>query len=563
MSSSVSYFHNILGREEAEERLVADGLDKTFLARRSPLNGDCYVLSYQSNGKFKHEIVNYKPVSRESVDLENVFLVLNEMVETNSDCENAVLPTAGQGDARHLHCSRDVTREDGHPHCTEEAGRAGHSQTHSLRRNKRGKRSPPVEPQTDETVDRPTVRPNIIQLRPQCYVCHQSFDNKRQRNDHLNEHKVRKCSICGFFFSSRNFASHFKSCSKTPAPKCTQCDYTTYRSRDMKRHVQAVHGKEFSCSDCGKTFSCKERLDAHAALHQGQHKCIHCPEVFKTVSAKYKHQMRKHTERRRVIINPNVGFFSIDTESIQAEQRKQKPVHHCDKCEYKSDHKGHYNEHVKMHSRSPKKRKRKKQEVFKCVKGCGYFTKNSKHFKNHLDSCRYYKCSLPSVRKMITNRLVCQISNKVSISNKKMKTILQCLEEQIGKDMFEKGRDQALCDNLNRLGGDYEVSQLEYKDGEGNDKKTAFVRVKDICSIIDKVIKKRKISKPLVVIGSDGGQDKLICTLQIHDLNNKSKDNDGLEPGGRRRVILLGAADGVKESRELMEHFCDELIQAK
>ena len=48
-------------------------------------------------------------------------------------------------------------------------------------------------------------------------------------------------------------------------------------------------------------------------------------------------------------------------------------------------------------------------------------------------------------------------------------------------------------------------------------------------------------------------------TLQVHDLKNKGKDNDGLEPGGRRRVILLGAADGVKESRELVEHFCDAL----
>ena len=47
--------------------------------------------------------------------------------------------------------------------------------------------------------------------------------------------------------------------------------------------------------------------------------------VTRTVSAKNKHKMKKHTERRRVIINPNVGFFSIDTESIQAEQRKQKP----------------------------------------------------------------------------------------------------------------------------------------------------------------------------------------------------------------------------------------------
>ena len=103
---------------------------------------------------------------------------------------------------------------------------------------------------------------------------------------------------------------------------------------------------------------------------------------------------------------------------------------------------------------------------------------------------------------MITNKLVCQISNQVSISNRKMKTILQKLEEVIGKEMFEKGRDQALADNLNRLGGDYEVSQLEYKDGDGEDRVTAFVRVKDICSIVAKVIKKRKIVKPLVVIGN-------------------------------------------------------------
>ena len=543
MSSNTSFFHNILGREEAEEKLVANGIEKTFLARRSPLNGDIYVLSYQSNGKFKHDIV---PASRDSHDLENIFLVLNEMVDTNSDCENAVLSTDSQGGAGHLHCSQEAgeaaqqedVEEDARPEqeaakaSTGRGRRGGRGAGRGGRGRTGGFASHPLAGGTasSATPGARESRPTLIQLRPQCYVCHLSFDSKRQRNDHLNEHKVKKCTNCGFFFPSRHFARHFKSCSTTPAPKCTQCDYTTYRPWDMKRHVQGVHGKEFSCSDsdCGKKFSSKERLDAHEALHRGQHKCIHCPEVFKTVGAKYKHQMRKHTERRRVIINPNVGFFSIDTESIQAEQRRQKPVHHCGQCEYKSDHRGHYNVHVKMHSRTPKKRKRKKQEVFKCVKGCGYFTRNSQHFQKHLNSCRYFKCSLPSVRKMITNRLVCRISNKVSISNKKMKTIMQCLEEVIGKDMFEKGRDQALCDNLNRLGGEYEVSQLEYKDGEGNDKKTAFVRVKDICSIIDKVIRKRKIVKPLVVIGSDGGQEKLICTLQVHDLNNKDKDTDGL-----------------------------------
>ena len=386
MSSNVSYFHNILGREEAEKKLVADGVDKTYLARRSPLNGDCYVLSYQSNGNFKHDIVNKKPASRDSVDLENVFRVLKEMVDTNSDCENAVLSTDGQGQARHPHGTQEAgqagqeAEEEPDPHVEvnrgrgRRGGRGGRGAGRGGRGGTGGSTSAPPAGGTASSAapGARESRPTTIQLRPQCYVCHQSFENKNQRDDHLNSHKVKKCSICGFFIPSRNYARHFKVCSKTPAPKCTQCDYTTYYSWNMKKHVEAVHGKEFSCSDCNKSFSSKENLDVHKALHQGQHKCNQCPEVFPSVWAKYRHKMKKHTERRRVIINPNVGFFSIDTESIQAEQRRQKPVHHCEQCEYKSSHKGHYNEHVKMHSRTPKKRKRKKQEVFKCVKGCGY-----------------------------------------------------------------------------------------------------------------------------------------------------------------------------------------------
>ena len=40
----------------------------------------------------------------------------------------------------------------------------------------------------------------------------------------------------------------------------------------------------------------------------------------------------------------------------------------------------------------------------------------------------------------------------------------------------------------------------------------AFVCLKDINDIIAKVIKKRKIKEPLVIIGSDGGQGKVICS---------------------------------------------------
>ena len=45
---------------------------------------------YESNGKLKHKIVNYKPASRDSVHLKIVFVVLKEMLESNSGGENVV-----------------------------------------------------------------------------------------------------------------------------------------------------------------------------------------------------------------------------------------------------------------------------------------------------------------------------------------------------------------------------------------------------------------------------------------------------------------------------------------
>ena len=48
-----SFFHNILRREEAKEKILADRVNKTYQGRRSPLNADCYILSYQVNGKFR------------------------------------------------------------------------------------------------------------------------------------------------------------------------------------------------------------------------------------------------------------------------------------------------------------------------------------------------------------------------------------------------------------------------------------------------------------------------------------------------------------------------------
>ena len=156
MSSIVSYFHNVLGREEAEQKLVADRINKTYLGRRSPLNQHYYILSYQVNQVFKHEIVNAKPVSRGSVELENVLDILKEMVQSNNNCEHAVpsLLTHSQGG------TQGEVGEAGHVHLPEageiEVGEAGHVHFPEAEE---------IE-MADGAHDRPTVRPTVIPLRP-------------------------------------------------------------------------------------------------------------------------------------------------------------------------------------------------------------------------------------------------------------------------------------------------------------------------------------------------------------------------------------------------------------
>ena len=313
--------------------------------------------------------------------------------------------------------------------------------------------------------------------------------------------------------------------------------------------------EKFHCSTCGKQFAGKERLAALEDCQKKGLKCSKCPEVFKTVGAKYWHYQKKHMNKT---VRNNAGFFSIDSSFLQQTEavKKSPKVHRCDQCEYKSVKGSNFARHKLSHQ---KPKKEKKIGVYRCVKGCHYYTRNTYNFNRHIESCRRFKATRPKTRPLITRNHVCNIANRVAISSKKMKTVLHAIRDIIGDDMFEKGIDQALSDNLNRLGDDYVTTQLEYKDSDGQTQHTAFVCVKDINDIIAKVIKKRKIKKPLIVIGSDGGQGKVIASLQIHDLSKKGKDSDGLEPGGRRRVILLAAADGVKESRELTDHFCESL----
>ena len=549
------------------------------------------VLSYFVNNRVKHEIVESSSdkKGRKNISFQDVAGVIQDMVNNNPNCVHAVVASheGSQGCRRgsdeqalgsqsevcggghgHQGCRRgsdeqalggqtEVCEGQGHQECqrgsdeqipegqpsTSSSGKSASSPAtdkevkDAARASKKSaKKTAKEDVKKAKLAAANNVQKDKIEVNrgrppnrnPQCYVCHQLCDNSKKLSDHLNYHRVKKCQNCGLFVSARDFGTHSKGCSNAPKlHNCDQCDYKTHKKSHLLAHAK-VHQEKLPCSTCNKEFATKERLAAHMACHERGIRCSQCPEVFRTVGAKYWHIRKKHMNKT---IKSSAGFFSLDSSFLkETEGTKKSPkVHRCDQCPYKSFKQSNFSRHKLSHS---KPKKEKKIGVYRCVKGCHYYTKNTYNFGRHIETCRHFKATRPKTRPLITKTHVCNIANTVAISNKKMKKVLHAIRDVIGEDMFEKGIDTALADNLNRLGDDYETTQLEYKDKDGQTQVTAFVCIKDINDIIAKVIKKRKIKKPLVVIGSDGGQGKVITSLQIHDLSKKGKDRDGLEPGG-------------------------------
>ena len=167
---------------------------------------------------------------------------------------------------------------------------------------------------------------------------------------------------------------------QSPKLKCDQCDYKTHERSHLLAHAK-VQMEKFHCSTCGKQFAGKERLAALEDCQKKGLKCSKCPEVFKTVGAKYWHYQKKHMNKT---VRNKVGFFSIDSSFFQQTEavKKSPKVHQCRSV------KGSNFARHKLSNQKPKKEK--KIGVYKCVKGCHYYTRNTYNFNRHLESCRRF-----------------------------------------------------------------------------------------------------------------------------------------------------------------------------
>ena len=65
---------------------------------------------------------------------------------------------------------------------------------------------------------------------------------------------------------------------------------------------------------------------------------------------------------------------------------------------------------------------------------------------------------------LVSNRRVCQVSNDVDVSQRK---ILQIVRGVLGDDLLEPGLAAALTENLNQMDEYYTVKDLKYADSKG------------------------------------------------------------------------------------------------
>lgn len=75
--------------------------------------------------------------------------------------------------------------------------------------------------------------------------------------------------------------------------KCNQCDYTSDRSSNLRRHKASLHQAQ-SIMCCGMVFTSKyEMIDHRSTMHKGALTCPYCQQVF-NLFASYSRHIKNH-----------------------------------------------------------------------------------------------------------------------------------------------------------------------------------------------------------------------------------------------------------------------------
>ncbi|XP_048485748.1 zinc finger protein 778-like [Plutella xylostella] len=123
-----------------------------------------------------------------------------------------------------------------------------------------------------------------------CRVCRKGFSSNLARRQHVEENKrclPLACHICKerFLYWSplENHLFDVHGIAKKTYP-CKECGIQLDTRNKLYCHFRKEHTDELKCSDCGKCFSVRSKLEEHVLVHTGgkPHQCAICEKTFRT-----------------------------------------------------------------------------------------------------------------------------------------------------------------------------------------------------------------------------------------------------------------------------------------
>ena len=134
------------------------------------------------------------------------------------------------------------------------------------------------------------------------------------------------------------------------------------------------------------------------------------------------------------------------------------------------------------------------------------------------------------------------------------------MSDIVGRELMDYNLRDALSQNLNSTSEFYYSKQIKFTDKKGEERFTSFVCMKDLKARVEEIMRRRGVTRVLVVISLDGGQDKLLATLAVFDLDNLDELTDtGFAIGGRKQIFLVACAANVPENRPMVKLFFKEM----